>query len=111
VFHARSVRLYIPGLRQEETLRSRIRAQIGLSELVKRVSEKFQVDPEKVKRPSKARRLAEARGVVYYLAVHQLGYSGAEVGKELQLGSTGVSIAARRGEKLFAKNWEIESWT
>ena len=90
---------FVDSLRQEETLRPRIHAPVELSELVKHVSEKFQVEAEKVKRPSKTRHLAEARGVVCYLAVRQLGYRGAEVGKELHRGPTGVSIAVRRGEK------------
>jgi len=101
---------FVDSLRQEETLRPRIHAPVELSELVKHVSEKFQVEAEKVKRPSKTRHLAEARGVVCYLAVRQLGYRGAEVGKELHRGPTGVSIAVRRGEKSIVNYRDIESW-
>jgi len=91
-------------------IRAILLLNVGLSELVKHVSEKFQVEPEKVKRPNKTRHLSEARGVVCYLAVCQLGYRGAEVGKELHLGPTGVSIAVRRGEKSIVNYRDIESW-
>jgi chromosomal replication initiation ATPase DnaA len=90
---------FVGILRKEEALRARLKAPIDLTELVNRVSEKLQIDPEKVRRPSKTRHLAEARGVICYLAVRHLGYRGADVGKELHLGPTGVSIAVRRGEK------------
>ena len=90
---------FVDSLRREETLRPRIDVAIGLPELVNRVSEKLQIDPEKVRRPSKKRHLAEARGIVCYLAVRHLGYKGTDVGKELYLGPTGVSIAVRRGEE------------
>jgi hypothetical protein len=101
---------FVDSLRQEETLRCRIGVPICLNELVKRVSEKFQIDPENVKRPSKTRHLAEARGIVCYLAVRHLGYRGADVGKELHLGPTGVSIAVRRGENSIVNYRDIESW-
>lgn len=101
---------FVDSLRQEETLRPRIGVPIGLPELVNHVSEKLQIDPEKVRRPSKTRHLAEARGVICYLAVRHLGYKGTEIGKELRLGPTGVSIAIRRGEKSIANFQDIVSW-
>lgn len=101
---------FVDSLRREETLRPLITVPISMAELVNRVSEKLQVDPEKVRRPSKTRQLAEARGIICYLAVRHLGYRGATVGKELHLGPTGVSIAVRRGEKTIANFQEIESW-
>ena len=101
---------FVDSLRQEETLRHRIEVPICLPELVNRVSEKLQIDPEAVRRPSKTRHLAEARGIVCYLAVRHLGYRGTEVGKELRLGPTGVSIGVRRGEKLIANFQDIVSW-
>lgn len=101
---------FVDSLRQEETLRPRIEVAISLSELVKCVSERMLIDPEKIKRPSKARDLAEARGVICYLAVRHLGYKGKDVGKELHLGPTGVSIAVRRGEKSIENYRDIISW-
>jgi len=56
---------------------------------------------ELVRRPSKSRAPAAARGVFSHLAIFELGYNGKEVGKFLHLGPTGVSLASRRGEKLL----------
>jgi len=42
---------------------------------------------------------AMVRGVIYHLAIFEFGYSGGEVGRFLHLGSSGVSLAARRGER------------
>ncbi len=42
---------------------------------------------------------ALARGIICHLAIFEFGYSGSEVGKHLYLGSSGVSLAAKRGEK------------
>lgn len=100
---------FVESLRQEEMLRPRIDVPISLPELVNRVSEKLQIDPEKVRRPSKTRHLAEARGVICFMAVRHLGYRGTDVGKELHLGPTGVSIAVRRGEKSIANFQDIVS--
>ena len=101
---------FVESLRQDEALRPRIDGPIGLRELVNRVSEKLQIDPKKVRRPSKTRHLAEARGVICFLAVRHLGYRGLDVGKELHLGPTGVSIAVRRGENSIANFQDIVSW-
>ncbi len=38
---------------------------------------------------------------IWSLAIYRLGYSGSEVGKFLNLKSSGVSIASRRGEKIL----------
>jgi hypothetical protein len=100
---------FVDHLRKKEVLRPRIDVPIGLTELVKLVSEKLGIDQEKIRRPSKARQLAEARGLICYLAVRHLGYRGADVGRELHLGPTGVSIAVRRGEKSIANFQNIVS--
>ena len=100
---------FIDSLMQEETLRPRMYIPIGLPELINRVSAKLQIDPEKVRRPSKTRHIAEARGLICYLAVRHLGYRGSDIGKELYLGPTGVSIAVRRGESSIAKFQELLS--
>lgn len=41
-----------------------------------------------------------ARNVIRYLAVRHLGYGGAEVGRRVNLGRSGVCAAAGRGEKM-----------
>jgi putative transposase len=57
--------------------------------------------PEMVRKPSKSRMPALARGIICHLAIFEFGYSGGEVGKYLCLGSSGVCLAAKRGEKFL----------
>jgi hypothetical protein len=70
--------------------------------------------------PSKTRAPAAARGIIYHLAIFECGYRGNEVGRFLHLGFSGVSLAAKRGEKrlradpamlkqVMAKNRKITS--
>ena len=101
---------FVDCLRQEETLRPRIEVPIGLPELLSHVSDRLQINPKAVRRPSKKRQIAEARGIICYLAVRHLGYKGINVGRELHLGPTGVSIAVRRGEELIGTFQDLLSW-
>ena len=54
-----------------------------------------------IRQPSKIRSLSEARGIISYIWVRELGYRGLEVGRELNLGAAGVSVALRRGESIL----------
>jgi len=53
--------------------------------------------------------LAEARGIISYKAVRELGCKGKDLAGEQHLGTTGVSIAVRRGEKSIPLAPEIKS--
>jgi putative transposase len=65
------------------------------------------VSPEAIRRPSKARLRALARGLVCYLAVRKLKLKGIAVGETLCLGPSGVSLAIRRGERLIIEHPEV----
>ena len=67
----------------------------------------LKLDPDLIRRPSKSRSPAAARGIICHLAKFELGYSGNEIGKFLRLGPTGVSLATRRGEKILKSDPEI----
>lgn len=58
-------------------------------------------DPDLVRKASKGRAPAVPRGIMWHLAIYELGYTGFEVGKFLHLGQTGASLASRRGEKIL----------
>jgi hypothetical protein len=73
---------------------------ITLPRLLEVVSGLGGLDPEAVRRPSKTRAPAAARGIICHLAIFEFGYRGNKVGRFLHLGSSGVSLAARRGEKI-----------
>jgi hypothetical protein len=70
-------------------------------ELIGRVSSILGVDEKLIRQPSKIRSLSEARGIISYIGGRELGYRGLEVGRELNLGAAGVSVALRRGESIL----------
>jgi len=77
--------------------------------LIDRVCSVLGIEPKAVGVPSKTKAPAEARGIISYIAVRELGYKGKDVGRELHLGPTGVSIAVRRGEKIILHALGIKS--
>jgi putative transposase len=92
---------FVDGLKQECSLRTKMRSVITLARLVETVAEKLSLEADTVRRPCKTRAPATARGIICHLAIYELGYNGKEVGQFLHLGPTGVSLAARRGEKVL----------
>jgi len=92
---------FVDGLMHEELLRDKIKRKLTLAQLVNAVSSVMELDTVAVRKPSKCRAPAAARGIICHLAVFEFGYAGSEVGKYLYLGSSGVSLAAKRGGKLL----------
>jgi putative transposase len=81
-----------------DNLRLRVKS-LSLENLLSKLCEIKGLDPGDVSRPGKIKALAKARGIICYLAIRELAYKGVEVGRYLHLGSTGVTLATRRGEK------------
>lgn len=98
---------FVDSLQRQEPLRERIAAPVTLAELVSRVAASLSLPAEALLRQGKSRPVSEARGLLAYLAIHEYGYKGIEVGKTLRLTSSGVSIAQRRGELLVRANPEL----
>jgi hypothetical protein len=94
-------RTVVDNLLRNEGLREKMDISLPLPELVERISSLLNVEFKAVRRPSKARSLAEARGFICYLAIRGLGYKDQELGKELRLGRARVSIAVRWEESLM----------
>ena len=95
--------LFVNSLQKDQGLRDRMKP-VPLPELLETIGEILRLDPEDVRRPCKVRDLAAARGVFCCLAVREMGYKGIEVGRYLNLGPTGVTLATRRGDQLLKKN-------
>jgi REP element-mobilizing transposase RayT len=92
---------FVDGLKREDMLRDKMKSTVTLARLVAVVSEVMGLDPESVLKPSKSRVPAAARGMICHLAIFEFGYTGSEVGTYLHLGPSGVSLAAKRGEKFL----------
>ena len=90
---------FVDSLKQEELLRDKMKSAVTLSRLVAAVATALGLEADSVRKPSKSRSPALARGIICHLAIFEFGYLGSEVGKHLYLGSSGVSLAAKRGEK------------
>jgi REP element-mobilizing transposase RayT len=98
---------FVEQLRQQEGLQDKLDPAMSLSQLIDRVGSLLNVSPEAIRRPSKTRLPALARGLVCYLAVRKLKLKGVEVGQVLCLGPSGVSLAIRRGEQLILEHPEV----
>jgi REP element-mobilizing transposase RayT len=92
---------FVDSLKQDLKLREKMKRVVTLARLLTIVADALILDPDLVRRPSKSRAPAAARGLICHLATYELGYTGSDVGKFLHLGPTGVSLASRRGEKLL----------
>lgn len=92
---------FVDGLKQDSSLREKMPRVVSLTQLLAIISAALKLDPELIRKPSKSRAPAAARGIICHLAIYELGYTGSEVGNFLHLGPTGVSLASRRGEKLL----------
>lgn len=92
---------FVEDLWEEEAWQGRVRKVLPLPALIQRAAAFFHLEKEEILWPRKARRLADVRGIICYLAVRELAYRGFEIGKELHIGPAGVSIGIGRGERLF----------
>ena len=92
---------FVDSLKEDFQLRDRMKRVVALTQLLAIVSEVLTLDPDLIRKPSKSRAPAAARGIICHLAIYEFGYTGSEVGKFLHLGPTGVSLASRRGEKIL----------
>lgn len=74
-----------------------------IEELVEVVAGKLGIKPELVCSANKQRRYSEARSLVAFLAVEEVGYPAAEVARTLGISRMGVQKAVLRGSELKTK--------
>jgi putative transposase len=98
---------FVDSLKQEELLRDKMKSTVTLTRLVAAVAPAMGLEADSVRKPSKSRLPALARGIICHLAIFEFGHLGSEVGKYLYLGSSGVSLAAKRGEKYLKADMVI----
>ena len=95
---------FVERLRKEHELSDRLPVVMPLEGLIERIASFLRVTPEALRQRNKGKGLAEARSVISYVAVREMGYNGAEVARALNITRSGVSIAAGRGEELLRNN-------
>ena len=101
-------RFFADKILENRALHEKGRIAFPLRELVDKVSSLLGLAPDAVRRPGKSQPIAEARGILCYVAIRDLGYKGFELGRELNLGPAGVSIAMRRGETILKEKPAIK---
>ena len=99
---------FVEHLRHDKELYDKLPLTISLNELIERVAKFFGVESSAIKRRRRLTQIVEARGVICFLAVREIGYSGVAVGQILNMNRSGVCIAARRGEVIMHHNPEIK---
>ena len=86
-----------------EVLDQRVKFDISLDELISRVCAKLEIRVKDLMSKSRKRCLSQARGVVCYLAVDELGYRGDDVARILRISGRGVSDCRERGREILDK--------
>ena len=61
----------------------------------------YDIDPEALAWRTRSGCIAEARSIICFIALREMGYSGAEVAEVLRMSRAGVSVAATRGAALL----------
>jgi REP element-mobilizing transposase RayT len=79
-------------------------AKLPLAELLQRVAHLFDLPAELLRQRKRSRAVTEARSVLCYFAVREMGMSGERVGRMLNISRAAVSFSAGRGEVLVAEN-------
>lgn len=91
---------FVEELRSRQELAPELAVNVDIRALIGKVCAHFSIAPEQLRLKTRAPGVAEVRSVVCYIATRQAGANGAEVGRHLGLGRSGVSIAVGRGELL-----------
>lgn len=71
-----------------------------LEKIIQRVGELFELPPEEIVQPGKQPKRVQARSLVCFWAVRELGLNGTAVGRRLGLSQSAVSRAVPRGQRL-----------
>lgn len=98
---------FIEELRTRKGLEEHLPQPLELTAVVARVCNHFGVNDDELRGHGRAARIAEVRSLICYLAVRRQGHSGVEVGRQVNLGRAGVSVAAVRGEKMVLNDPEL----
>jgi len=91
---------FVENLRKRQEFAAEFPRTLEISDIISRVCRHFAIDPADLLQKRRTEKLAAARSVICYLAVRQEGYNGVEVGRRVNLGRSGVCVAADRGEKM-----------
>ncbi len=93
---------FVEELRRRDEFETKFAPLREIKDIVASVCRHFEIEAELLRLKSRVANVVDARSVICYLAVRQVGHSGAAVGRHVNLGRAGVSVAANRGARLVA---------
>jgi hypothetical protein len=79
---------------------------LSVDEIIRHISPLFSIEPMALRHGGKRKEYCDARGAICYIAVIKCGHTGAAVARALNISSSGVTLAARRGEEI-CKSTEV----
>jgi len=100
---------FVERLKQEKEVAERLDNRIPLPQLIMRVAEFADIEPQELCQRGRKTMAADAKSIICYLAARKLGYSGETIAKALGITRSGVCRGASRGKALVAQNrgkWE-----
>ncbi|MFQ6079592.1 MAG: transposase [Thermodesulfobacteriota bacterium] len=100
---------FVEGLRKENELSDRMPVAMPLKELIEQIATFLGIRPEVLRQRTRGKRLVDARSVISYVAVREMGHNGAQVARALNMSRSGVSIAAGRGEGILRNNQSLRN--
>jgi hypothetical protein len=83
--------------------------KISLPELVGRVASHLHLRTERIISASRRKEITEARSLISYLAINDVGYSTSEVGRVLSISRVSGGRCAERGKKVLDKIDEVRN--
>ena len=78
-----------------------------LEQLIGEVASHLDLKETSIISASRKREISEARGIICYLAVNDLGYSTSEVGRSLSINRENAGRCALRGKKVLEKYTDL----
>jgi putative transposase len=94
---------FVAELKKVDGLADRLPVVMPVREVIERLAGFFELELDDLRKRVKGKRVVEARNMISYFAVREMGHNGAEVAKMLNVTRSAVSIAAGRGEQLVRK--------
>lgn len=77
-------------------------------ELARKIARLFKVELTALLQGSRRKELIDARGALCFVATRKMGMNGAKVARALNISRSGVLVAARRGEEIYARIPELQ---
>ena len=102
---------FVEQLWQETELPVVMSTSVPLEELIRQVAGVFGIDEGALRRGSNQKPVIEARGALCYIAARKFGFRGADIATCLNITRSGVVVASRRGERLYANLNELHALT